>query len=71
MRPLPTPSWVARFRGGWLLSVVLSTTAGAVDVICFLALWGLLSAHITGNLVIVAVHFVTGAFSQVGPLLPV
>jgi uncharacterized membrane protein YoaK (UPF0700 family) len=54
-----------------LLPVVLSTTAGAVDVICFLALGGLFTAHITGNLVIVAAHYVTGGFSQVGPLLAV
>ncbi len=70
-KPQATPSWLARLRGGWPLPVVLSTIAGAVDVICFLALGGLFSAHITGNLVIVAVHFVTGAFSQVGPLLAV
>jgi uncharacterized membrane protein YoaK (UPF0700 family) len=64
----------ARFpspREGWLLPAVLSTTAGAVDVIVFLALGGLFTAHITGNLVVVAVHYVTGGFSQVGPLLSV
>jgi hypothetical protein len=33
----------------WLLRAVLSTTAGAVDVIG-LALGGLFTAHITGNL---------------------
>jgi uncharacterized membrane protein YoaK (UPF0700 family) len=54
---------------GWLLPAVLSTTAGAVDVIGFLALGGLFTAHITGNVVIVAVHYVTGCFGEVGPLL--
>jgi uncharacterized membrane protein YoaK (UPF0700 family) len=55
----------------WLLPTVLSTTAGAVDVIGFLALGGLFTAHITGNVVILAVHYVTGSFSEVGPLLAV
>jgi uncharacterized membrane protein YoaK (UPF0700 family) len=54
-----------------LLPTILSTTAGAVDVIGFLALGGLFTAHITGNVVIVAAHYVTGGFSQVGPLLAV
>jgi uncharacterized membrane protein YoaK (UPF0700 family) len=54
-----------------LLPAVLSTTAGAVDVIGFLALGGLFTAHITGNVVIVAAHYVTGGFSQIGPLLAV
>ena len=55
----------------WLLPTVLSTTAGAVDVIGFLALGGLFTAHITGNLVVLAAHYVTGGFNQAGPLLSV
>ena len=57
--------------GGWLLPFVLSATAGAVDVIGFLALGGLFTAHITGNVVVLAAHYVTGGFSEVGPLLAV
>src|SRR5205823_5704026 len=45
--------------------------AGAVDVIGFLALGGLFTAHITGNVVILAAHYITGGFSEVGPLLSV
>jgi uncharacterized membrane protein YoaK (UPF0700 family) len=37
-------------KGSWLLLFVLSATAGAVDVIGFLALGGLFTAHISGNL---------------------
>ena len=53
------------------LPLVLSTTAGAVDVIGFLSIGGLFTAHITGNVVVVAAHYVTGGFGQVGPLLAV
>jgi uncharacterized membrane protein YoaK (UPF0700 family) len=59
------------FGALWLLPAVLSTTAGAVDVIGFLALGGLFTAHITGNVVIVAAHYVIGGFSERGPLLAV
>jgi uncharacterized membrane protein YoaK (UPF0700 family) len=64
-------SWFRRLRTSWLLSAILSATAGAVDVIGFLALGGLFTSHITGNVVIVAAHYVTGSFSQIGPLLAV
>jgi uncharacterized membrane protein YoaK (UPF0700 family) len=57
--------------GSWLLPAVLSTTAGAVDVIGFLALGGLFTAHISGNLCVLVAHYITGGFSQVGPLLSV
>lgn len=51
----------------WLLPSVLSVTAGSVDVIGFLSLGGLLTAHITGNLAILAAHYVTGRFGELGP----
>ena len=74
-RPLCGPrKTVARLTptgAGWLLPAVLSTTAGAVDIIGFLALGGLFTAHITGNVVILAAHYVVGGFSEVGPLLSV
>src|SRR6266436_851357 len=62
---------LTRLRSSWLVPAVLSTTAGAVDVIGFLALGGLFTAHVTGNVVIVAAHYVTGGFGQIGPLLAV
>jgi uncharacterized membrane protein YoaK (UPF0700 family) len=55
----------------WLLPLVLSTTAGAVDVIGFIALGGLFTAHITGNLVVLAAHYITGRFGEIAPLLSV
>ena len=62
---------LTRLRSSWLLPAVLSTTAGAVDVIGFLALGGLFTSHITGNVVVLAAHYVTGGFGQIGPLLAV
>ena len=55
----------------FLLPAVLGMTAGAVDVTGFLALGGLFTAHITGNLVILAAHYVTGSFGEIAPLLSV
>jgi uncharacterized membrane protein YoaK (UPF0700 family) len=55
----------------WLLPLVLSTAAGAVDVIGFLGLGGLFAAHITGNLVVLAAHYITGSFGEIAPLLSV
>src|SRR2546422_9206657 len=66
--PSTTRRSVAGLRDSWLLPAVLSTTAGAVDVVGFLALGGLFTAHITGNVVVVAAHYITGGSCQVGPL---
>src|SRR5215510_2766703 len=54
----------------WVLPFILSMTAGAVDVIGFLAL-GVFTSHITGNLVILATHYITGRFGEIGPILSV
>jgi uncharacterized membrane protein YoaK (UPF0700 family) len=53
-----------------LLPALLSMTAGAVDIIGFIAV-GVFTAHITGNLVILAAHYVTGRFGEIGPILSV
>src|ERR1700686_2507936 len=54
-----------------LLPAVLSLTAGSVDVISFLGLGGLFTAHITGNLVILASHIVNGGDAPLAPMLSV
>jgi uncharacterized membrane protein YoaK (UPF0700 family) len=55
----------------WLVPILLSTAAGAADVIGFVALGGLFTAHVTGNLCALTAHYATGAFSKIGPLLAV
>jgi hypothetical protein len=57
--------------GATLLPGVLSVTAGSVDVISFLGLGGLFAAHITGNLVILAAHIVTGRVASLALILSV
>lgn len=42
------------------MPVLLSVIAGATDTICFLGLNGLFTAHITGNVVVLAANLVTG-----------
>jgi uncharacterized membrane protein YoaK (UPF0700 family) len=54
-----------------LLPTVLSVIAGSADVISFLGLGGLFVAHITGNLVLLAAHLVTGTRVGVALLLSV
>ena len=48
-----------------MLPGVLSMIAGSTDVISFLGLGGLFTAHITGNLILIAAHVVNG--TGVGP----
>src|SRR5437868_11794234 len=45
---------------GQALPFVLSLIAGSADIIGFLGLNGLFTAHITGNLVVLAAHIVAG-----------
>jgi len=54
-----------------LLPALLSVVAGSADVISFLGLSSLFVAHITGNLIILAGHLVTGARVDVAPVLSV
>jgi uncharacterized membrane protein YoaK (UPF0700 family) len=57
--------------GAKLLPTVLSLIAGSADVISFLGLGGLFTAHITGNLVILAAHIVNGGSTPLAPILSV
>jgi uncharacterized membrane protein YoaK (UPF0700 family) len=54
-----------------LLPFVLSVTAGSMDVIGFLGMGGLLAAHITGNLVILAAHVVSDGSASIATILSV
>jgi uncharacterized membrane protein YoaK (UPF0700 family) len=54
-----------------LIPVTLSVVAGSTDVISFLGLAGLFTAHITGNLVVLAAHIVTGGPAHVSAMLSV
>ena len=54
-----------------LLPLVLSIIAGSCDVIGFLGLGGLFTAHVTGNLVILAAHLAGGDQAQIAPMLSV
>jgi uncharacterized protein DUF1275/phosphoesterase family protein len=65
-----TPS-VDSSLGTKLLPTVLSVIAGSVDVISFLGLGGLFTAHITGTLVILAAHVVSGGAAPLAPMLSV
>jgi uncharacterized membrane protein YoaK (UPF0700 family) len=70
VRCVSPPSVDSSF-GAKLLPSVLSLTAGSVDVISFLGLGGLFTAHITGNLVILAAHVADGRTAEWAPLLSV
>jgi uncharacterized membrane protein YoaK (UPF0700 family) len=67
---VPAPA-VDNSRAVQALLIVLSVTAGCTDIIGFLVLNGLFTAHITGNLVILAAHIVGGGEAQIAPMLSV
>jgi uncharacterized membrane protein YoaK (UPF0700 family) len=54
----------------WLPGV-LSVIAGSADIIGFLGLGGLFTAHITGNLAIMAAHVASGGRAEVAQILSV
>jgi uncharacterized membrane protein YoaK (UPF0700 family) len=62
----PAPS-----SGTGLLPSVLSVVAGSTDIISFLGLGGLFTAHITGNLAILAAHVASSSTVEVAQILSV
>jgi uncharacterized membrane protein YoaK (UPF0700 family) len=66
----PAPP-IERSLAAKLLPTVLSLIAGSVDVIGFLGLGGLFTAHITGNLVILAAHIVAGEEASLALIISV
>jgi uncharacterized membrane protein YoaK (UPF0700 family) len=54
-----------------MLPVALSVAAGCTDVIGFLGLNGLFTAHITGNLVVLAAQLAGGVAGQIAKILAV
>jgi uncharacterized membrane protein YoaK (UPF0700 family) len=61
----------ATSSGTGLLPSVLSVIAGSADIIGFLGLGGLFTAHITGNLAILAAHVASGGTAEVAQILAV
>jgi Protein of unknown function (DUF1275) len=60
-------SWILQLS----LLIVLSVIAGSTDTIGFLELDGLFTAHITGNLIVLAAHFLNGGDAQTAKILSV
>jgi uncharacterized membrane protein YoaK (UPF0700 family) len=54
-----------------MLPAVLSVIAGSVDTIGFLGLGGVFMAHVTGNLVILVAHLVTGRGAPAAAILAI
>ena len=53
------------------LPPLLSVIAGMVDLTGFFTLGHVFTAHVTGNLAILASHYAIGSFAEIGPLLAV
>jgi uncharacterized membrane protein YoaK (UPF0700 family) len=70
-RPGPAVPSVDDSLGTKLLPFVLSVIAGSVDIIGLLGLGGLFTAHITGNIVVLAAKLVVGQQAPLSHLISV
>ena len=69
VRGVTAPAAVSESIPAKLLPFVLSLIAGSVDTIGFFGLAGLFTAHVTGNLVILAARLAAG--DRVGKAIPI
>jgi uncharacterized membrane protein YoaK (UPF0700 family) len=69
--PEPAAPSIDRSLALTLLPAVLGVIAGSTDIITYLGLGGLFSAHITGNLALLAAHLVTGSTARAALILAV
>src|SRR6266851_7325278 len=53
------------------LPFILSVIAGSTDIVGFLGLNGLFTAHVTGNIVIIAAHVIAGERTTLSAILAV
>jgi Protein of unknown function (DUF1275) len=67
---MPIPS-VDQSLAMMLLPTVLSLIAGSCDIITFIGLGGLFTAHITGNLVVLIARVVAGDHAPISYILSV
>jgi uncharacterized membrane protein YoaK (UPF0700 family) len=77
LRPAPAERWGLAIRSVdqslamMLLPTVLSLIAGSCDIVTFIGLGGLFSAHITGNLVVLIARVVAGEQAPISYILSV
>jgi len=66
-----TPTLALDSRAGVMLPAALSLIAGVTDVTSWLLLGGFFSAHVTGNLVVIAADVVTGKVPNLAAVLAI
>src|ERR1700732_4501673 len=67
----PQTQRVPATLAGRALPFILSLISGSTDIIGFLGLNGLFTAHVTGNIVIIAAHIIAGERTTLSAILAV